>query len=333
MKEHWRGGLCGCGFSSDATNVIMWRCEHNLKQMNMGFKQSHPARSYNICVNHRRQMLHSTEGHPSRWNDKTLAWFDAMLAGIHNDRILKDVKFFFYCWDGLPGESTVRKQHYVGAWGLVDNGHHRWACTQAPAKVNSLIVEQRLSDWIESFRKDVECVFGILKGRFRILKTGMRLQGAVACDRIWLTCCALHNMLLEVDGLHENWDQGFPSDWECSDMSSNNSSEMARMAPYAIRRLNNPQLQSFGSRAHERSCHTRTRMSNRSIMSNQPSTDEDGSILDDDDNSTNQREADDGAICVNSLSYNEFRARLVEHFDVLHQQNKLEWPQRNNPSI
>jgi len=185
MKECWRGGLYGCGFSSDATNVIMWRCEHNLKQMNVGFKQSHPARSHNICVNHRRQILHSTDGHPSRWNDKTLAWFDALLAGIHNDRLLSDVTFFFYCWDGPPGDSIIRKQHYRGAWGLVDNGHHRWACTQAPAKVNSLIIEQQLSDWIESFRKDVKCVFGMLKGRFRILKTGVRLEGAVACDRVW----------------------------------------------------------------------------------------------------------------------------------------------------
>jgi Plant transposon protein len=37
--------------------------------------------------------------------------------------------------------------------------------------------EERLSEWIESFRKDAECVFGILKGRFRVLKTGIRLDG------------------------------------------------------------------------------------------------------------------------------------------------------------
>jgi DDE superfamily endonuclease len=56
--------------------------------------------------------------------------------------------------------------------------------------------EKRLSQWIESFRKDVECVFGILKGRFRILKTGIRLDGPEAADNVWLTCCASHNLLL-----------------------------------------------------------------------------------------------------------------------------------------
>jgi hypothetical protein len=62
-------------------------------------------------------------------------------------------------------------------------------------------------------RKDVECTFGILKGRFRILKTGIRLQKIEAVDKIWLTCCALHNLLLESDGLDENWESGVPSDW------------------------------------------------------------------------------------------------------------------------
>lgn len=55
-------------------------------------------------------------------------------------------------------------------------------------------------------RKDVECTFGILKGRFRILKTGIRLHSTQSVDRIWATCCALHNMLLEVDGLDAPWD-------------------------------------------------------------------------------------------------------------------------------
>mgnify|MGYP000223239855 FL=1 len=52
-------------------------------------------------------------------------------------------------------------------------------------------------------RKDVECVFGIMKGSFRMLKSGMRLQSIDAVDSVWLTCCALHNWLLEVDGYDE----------------------------------------------------------------------------------------------------------------------------------
>lgn len=35
-------------------------------------------------------------------------------------------------------------------------------------------------------------------------------------DDIWLTCCALHNWLLDIDGLSSEWTAGTPvrSDWE-----------------------------------------------------------------------------------------------------------------------
>ena len=59
-------------------------------------------------------------------------------------------------------------------------------------------------------RKDVECTFGILKGRWRILKVGVSLygnkRGLDTVDNTWKTCCALHNMLLEEDGL--DWSMG-----------------------------------------------------------------------------------------------------------------------------
>ena len=43
-------------------------------------------------------------------------------------------------------------------------------------------------------RKDVECTFGILKGRWRILMTDDRVYGIDKVDEIWLTCCALHRL-------------------------------------------------------------------------------------------------------------------------------------------
>jgi hypothetical protein len=71
--EFYEGGFNGAGFSTDATSVIMWRYEHNHKQANMGFKQSHPARTYNMTCNHQREILYTRKGHTSRYNDKTLA--------------------------------------------------------------------------------------------------------------------------------------------------------------------------------------------------------------------------------------------------------------------
>jgi len=111
----------------------------------------------------------------------------------------------------------MTKTAYRGAWGLSDNGYHRWSCTQAPAKANALISEQRLSDWIESFRKDVECTFGMLKGRFRALQTGIRLEKLESVDMLWLACCAFHNFLLEEDGLADQWSNGVAVKYKSSD--------------------------------------------------------------------------------------------------------------------
>jgi hypothetical protein len=88
---------------------------------------------------------------------------------------------------------------------MVDNGYLCWPTTVPPMKDAITYDDIRFSKWLESMRKDVECAFGILKGRFRILKTGVRVHGVEATDKIWLTCCALHNFVLEADGLNEQW--------------------------------------------------------------------------------------------------------------------------------
>ena len=72
-KEMDTCGLHGCIASTDATHVTMNRCPIARNNEHSGYKESLPSRTYNICVNHRRQLLHSTRGHKARWNDKTVA--------------------------------------------------------------------------------------------------------------------------------------------------------------------------------------------------------------------------------------------------------------------
>ena len=96
---------------------------------------------------------------------------------------------------------------------MVNNGYLSWSCTVPPMKNGVTYQDIRFSEWLESMRKDVECSFGILKRRFCILRCGMRLQSIECCDQIWLTCCALHNRLLFIDGLDKNWEDGVKSYW------------------------------------------------------------------------------------------------------------------------
>ena len=49
---------------------------------------------------------------------------------------------------------------------------------------------------------------------------------------IWLSCCALHNVLLEVDGLSAKWNEGVRSDWE--DIYHSDK------IPTAVNKMNNP---------------------------------------------------------------------------------------------
>jgi len=99
----------------------------------------------------------------------------------------------------------ITRKYKVG-WVIVDNGYLPWPTMIPPFNAYVSWPEFCFSKWIESMRKDVKCTFGILKGRFRVLKTGISLHGIDVCDNVWYTCCALHNFLLEEDNLSERWD-------------------------------------------------------------------------------------------------------------------------------
>ena len=61
--------------------------------------------------------------------------------------------------------------------------------------------EDALSRTLESVRKDVECLFGILKGRFRILKLRLGYRSKEVIANIFSTCCILHVMFHTFDGM------------------------------------------------------------------------------------------------------------------------------------
>jgi hypothetical protein len=130
------------------------------------------------------------KGHPARWNDKTLILFDDFARGIREGRYFKDLEFELL---ELDDEGNVVQLKYSGALLMVDNGYLAWPTTIPPSKASVYGREIRFSDWLESMRKDVECTFGVLKGRWRILKTGIRLHEVEAYDKILGTCCGLHN--------------------------------------------------------------------------------------------------------------------------------------------
>jgi hypothetical protein len=210
------------------------------------------------------------------------------------------------------GETTTRI--IKGAYVIVDNGYLKWSTTVPPIKHSCQRSEIRFSQWLESLRKDVECTFGILKGRWRVLKSGIRVHNTEAADNIWFTCCALHNLLLDVDGLSVGWDSGVPSSWE---------GEIGNFEPdaipAAIRRLISPDV----IRTYDQSSvGYRTGTSTGDGVRNDGNNGDDGQQC-------NQMIITDGEeVPVNQLSLHQFRAMLIEHFNICFHENRITWPNR-----
>jgi Plant transposon protein len=55
-------------------------------------------------------------------------------------------------------------------YGLGRRWYHKWTCMMNPLKHTSAGSDRLWSKWVESTRKDVECSFGILNSRWRLLR-------------------------------------------------------------------------------------------------------------------------------------------------------------------
>jgi hypothetical protein len=256
-------------------------------------------------VNHCRRIISSTSGHPARWNDKTLVLYNDFACGVHEGKCLSEFEFVL-----LERDSTgnIVERKYKGVRQLVDNGYFLWLTTIPPFKTTVNQRETRWLQWVESMRKDVECTFGILKGRWRILKVGVHLSSAIAMDRVWFTCCALHNWLLEEDSLNKNWESGVQSEWE---------GELVELGD-DVERVHNA-VQNLSSN-----------LSGFATGNEDDDTEED---LHQQETMPADSTLNDGTRIVHLLSQKFFHQRLVKHFDILWQNNELVWPKHTGNPI
>lgn len=86
-------GFNGYIESSDSTHIGMHSCASWAAHNHLGHKLNIPSRTYNVTVTHWRQILDSTSGHQSTWNNKTIVLLDELVRGVNTGDIYGDNEF------------------------------------------------------------------------------------------------------------------------------------------------------------------------------------------------------------------------------------------------
>jgi hypothetical protein len=151
-----------------------------------------------------------------------------------------------------------------------------------------------------------------------------------AVDSVWFTCYALHNWLLEVDGLTEEWVGGVRkvgSEWE-GDLGCLDYEGVPVEVPNALARLSaNLDPRNFDSSGV--GPESDVMAVNHSLLRSEVATVSDSaSRIDDMNIMKGIMNGVDRVRSVRYLSLNIFRQLLVNHFAILFSQNKIVWPER-----
>ena len=121
-----------------------------------------------------------------------------------------------------------------------------------------------------------------------------------------MTCCALHNMLFEIDGLATKWEDDIHSDWQImpdDDLNMRN----------AIHKLMNPSSPRVSG------------LSNIGCGNDIEISSDENDL----NESTHHVPNTNGSNNVRDLSRSTLRNKLVRHFNIYFLQNKVIWSKRN----
>jgi hypothetical protein len=188
-KDYEEQGLPGCTGSMDVVHVKWSRCPTGDQNRAKG-KAGYPTIGFECITNYRRRILGIFGPQFGTRNDKEIVKVD---SNVHLIRTgwYKDVRWSYYNMHG-------HVMYDRGVYFICDNGYLRWPTSICPyERADSSSLEGYFSTNLEGVRKDVECTFGILKKRWKMLNNGLEYRDMKVCEKIFVTCCCLHNFLLE----------------------------------------------------------------------------------------------------------------------------------------
>ncbi|KAL5719056.1 hypothetical protein ACHQM5_011888 [Ranunculus cassubicifolius] len=122
------------------------------------------------------------------------------MAGGFNDITVLDHSNLFepYCTGALPPVNYyVNGVHYNMGYYLCDGIYPKWACLINAERVLDTAAKRNFTKVHEATRKDIECSFGRLKGKWHILERPARFHYREDMTNVMNCCVILHNMAVQ----------------------------------------------------------------------------------------------------------------------------------------
>jgi hypothetical protein len=198
-------GFPGCASQTDAMHAHFPACPSAKKSLYSNGKEGEPTIVWNVHSDAQGNVLAVSDPSRGTMSDKTIVQVDPFSMGLKNDRMFTEYEFQVKRRDGTS--ATLN-----GAYSSCDGGYHKWVTLIASQKNPLTRAEKIYTKRQESCRKRIECIFGLLKKRTRILRNGLPYSSLRVCDNIMRASCILHNMLLACDGLDDIGE--YEDDWE-----------------------------------------------------------------------------------------------------------------------
>ena len=189
MKRYEEMGIPGAMGSIDVVHVKWSNCPAGDFNHAKG-KQSYPSLAFECISDFDRRICHVHGPQFGTRNDKHIVKMDIGVAAIEKN--YSQVPWKYFDEYGVIHEDK-------GAFLICDNGYLQWPTLICPfmRSEGNTPLESCFSSNVESVRKDVECCFGILKGRWKSLDYGFKHRRIQICQHIFVACCVLHNMMLD----------------------------------------------------------------------------------------------------------------------------------------
>ena len=182
-------------------------------------KEGVPTLVFQVVVDHDRRIQYCSEYFLGSSNDITICNNDNFSLRVLNG-LLNNVKYKLY---NAFGELYNCQGGYI----IVDGGYVDSIAFIDPDKFRMTREAVLWSEWVESVRKDVECVFGILKTRFRFFRNAISYRFPIMIEQAFKTACCLHNMILLFDqGVHGQAKEWESVNWENLDPDGDDIEEL-----------------------------------------------------------------------------------------------------------